>query len=138
MLLPLRLDVRRSLSLGLSLAAAHALAAAGLYPTDLPFAAKLALWALIALSLYWQVARPPSHSALVLQGDGRLSLCGEDGRHSVADVSSETTVLPWLIVLAVKGPAGPARLVLPVDALGVAQHRQLRLWLRWRAALSAA
>jgi hypothetical protein len=101
----------------------------------LPLPAKLAVWVILSLSLsrlLWQ-QRLTLPSALKLQADGRLALIDATGAMTECRVQPDTTVLPWLVVLRYRTPGNLASLVLPVDALGIDEHRQLRTWLRWRA-----
>ena len=130
---PITLAVRGSRRLVAALFAAHVLAGFGLLATELPLAAKLILSATLALWLLLAVRRTGRTAALTLHADGRLSLLCQDGSSVDGQVDPATTVFPWLIVLLVKTAEKNEALVLPVDALGREGHRQLRLWLRWKA-----
>jgi toxin CptA len=130
---PITLAVLGSRRLVAALCAAHALAGFGLPPTELPLAVKLALAAILALSLLIAVRRIGRITALTLHADGRVSLLRRDGRAFDGQVDPATTVFPWLVVLLVKTAEKTEALVLPVDALDRDGHRQLRLWLRWKA-----
>jgi hypothetical protein len=136
MRLPVTLSVRRSRTLIVALAAAHLLAAAGLVATDLPVVARLLLLPILGLSLM-RTLRRGNVSALTLGADGHLTLVGPDGSATACEVDRATTVFRWLIVLQATTHEGPESLTLPVDALGVEGHRQLRLWLKWKASVSA-
>lgn len=77
--------------------------------------------------------------ALKLGAGGRLSIAHSDGSFIEADVHPQTTVFPWLVVLRYR--AGGRRiesLTVPQAAMDVEAHRQLRLWLKWKAKVGAA
>jgi hypothetical protein len=136
--LPVTLVPKASPRLAGALVAAHALAAFALVPTGLPLAAKLALALAVCVSLIATLIRHalrPSLAALTLRGDGRLDLERRDGTHAEATVDRCTTVFSWLVVLLLRTEGGKIALTLPSDALGPDQHRRLRLWLRWQAAV---
>jgi hypothetical protein len=102
--------------------------------TPLPPLAKLAIWAVLVLSLLRLLIRQRGvPSAMTLRADGRLLLVGGDGDNMECAVDPATTVLPWLVVLKYRTGRAVESLVLPVDALGIEGHRQLRVWLRWQA-----
>ena len=130
---PITLAVRASRKLVAALCVAHALAGVGLLPSELPVAAKLLLLVILTLSLVLAVRRSGRTAALTLNTDGRLSLLRLDGSSLDGQVDPATTVFPWLVVLLVRTAEKTEALVLPVDALGGEGHRQLRLWLRWKA-----
>jgi hypothetical protein len=78
-------------------------------------------------------------AALKLGGDGRLSIEGVDGGFVDADVHPETTVFPWLVVLRYRvGGRRIESLTLPPQGMDTEAHRQLRLWLKWKAKVGAA
>ncbi|MDP2810466.1 MAG: hypothetical protein Q8O34_10005 [Rhodocyclaceae bacterium] len=132
-LLPITLPLRSSRRLAAALLLAHALAAAGLVPTDLPLAVKLLLWLGLGLSLALTLRHGNAVATLTLKADGRIGIDGKD-----AAVHPQTTVFPRLIVLLAKTGNGTKTWVLPVDALGREGHRQLRLWLKWKASAASA
>lgn len=130
---PITLAIRRSPSLVAALIVIHVLAGVGLPPADLSVALKSILWVALALSLAMAVRRSHRVASLTLNGNGRLSLQRLDGHCLDCHVDRATTVWPWLIILLARNVATTEALVLPVDALGGDGHRQLRLWLRWKA-----
>jgi len=133
MRLPVTLPVQRSRSLVVALAAAHLLAAAGVLPIDIPLAAKLAILAVLAASFALTQRRSPV-DAIVLKADATLDLVDADGTEAACSIESSTTVFPWLVVLRLRSAGRVESLTLPVDALGAEGHRQLRAWLKWKAA----
>ncbi|MGE5466828.1 MAG: protein YgfX [Ignavibacteria bacterium] len=141
MRLPVTLYLKPSPTLGAALVAAHALVALGIALTGLPLVAVLVALLAIVLSLrhtlHRHVLRAPL-VALTLRSDGMLEAKRRDGSLLTARVVPDTTVFPWLVVLLLEGEGIRSRLALPPDALGGAAHRQLRLWLRWRASAAAA
>lgn len=73
-------------------------------------------------------------AAVTLRIDGRLGLEYRDGRCAEAEVDSDTTVFPRLVVLRYRVADRAASLILPQAATGAEAHRRLRVWLRWRGA----
>lgn len=71
---------------------------------------------------------------LRLHADGRLEKLGADGTPIVWQVHPSTTVLPFLVVLLYRQQGHTRSLVLLGDSCAGDDFRQLRLWLRWRAA----
>ena len=120
-----------------ALAAAHLFAAAGLLATDLPAAGKLAALPILAWSLVANFRRLPS-GALTLGSDGKLVLAQDKSDPVECTIDASTAVLPWLIVMRLRTPAGRKSLTLPVDALGADGHRRLRVWLKWKATAETA
>jgi Membrane-bound toxin component of toxin-antitoxin system len=135
--LPATLEFHRSRALTVAVVLAHAVVAAGLLATNLPTIGKLLVLPLLVWSLLATVRRAPA-GALTLGGDGRLTLVRPEGHTVDCMVDPLTTVLPWLIVLRLHTPSGRQTLTLPVDALGDEGHRQLRVWLRWKAMAETA
>jgi len=72
-------------------------------------------------------------AALTLRADGLLGIEHDDGSIEQAVVHPDTTVLPWLVVLRCRTDGRIRTLTLPRAAMDVDAHRQLRLWLRWKA-----
>jgi hypothetical protein len=136
MRLPVTLAVQRSRTLTASLVAAHALAGVGLSANGMPVVVLLLLMAALASTLAMAVRRRPIRT-LVLKADGYLTVVDDDGRETQCEVDPSTTVFPWLIVLRARSTQGAVSLALPVDALGGEGHRQLRLWLKWKATVPA-
>ena len=130
--LPVVLPVLPSRLLAFALTLAHLLVAAALAAVRLPLPVKLVLGLFVALSLARSLRRRPV-ACLRLRADGSLELGRTDGDFRQARVLPSTTVFPWLIVLNLRTGTGYESLTLPVDALGAEGHRQLRLWLRWKA-----
>ena len=87
----------------------------------------------LAFNLRRHVLRPGIR-ALTLKADGSLEIERRGGVRSQARVSPRTTVLSWLVVLQFDMDGKISALTLPRDALTDSDHRQLRLWLRWKAA----
>jgi hypothetical protein len=120
-----------------ALTIAHLLVGIGLSLLRLPLPARLAVWIILSLSLsrlLWQQRRSVP-SALKLHADGMLTLIDGQGGTTECRVRPDTTVMPWLIVLRYKAAGTIDSLVLPLDAVGAEGHRQLRVWLRWRASV---
>jgi len=135
--LPLTLRPKPSFALAAALVLAHGLAAAGVVPTGLSLFIKFTLWAVLASSLTFYLRRHVLQSpvrALTLLADGSLDVERHDGTSAKAAVHPQTTVFPWLCVLRLKLADRSLALTLPPDALDAEDYRQLRLWLRWKAA----
>jgi hypothetical protein len=117
-----------------ALTIAHLLPGVGIAATVLPAPVKLAVWIVLALSLFRLLLRQRRMPAtLKLQADGRLFLLDNDGNAIECRIDPATTVMPWLIVLRFKIGQTLESMILPVDAVEAEGHRQLRTWLRWRA-----
>jgi hypothetical protein len=87
--------------------------------------------------LVWSLAgtlRQPGISEITLVADGTLALSNWSNASGCCRVEPQTTVLPGLVILFVRDEQRRAVYVLPVESLGSEGHRQLRLWLKWRAA----
>jgi hypothetical protein len=138
MLLPVTLSVRGSRMLMIALAVVHLVVAVGFVAIDLPTFGKLLLVAMLGLSFARVVRRRGMVRALTLGADGRLTLVRVDGSATTCEVDYATTVFSWLIVLRARTAAGMESLTLPIDALGTEAHRQLRLWLNWKASVAEA
>jgi hypothetical protein len=114
------------------------LVGAGFAPIALPIFAKLAAWAVLALSLARLLTVRRQVVSLTLNANGRLDLTRAGSEPIDCAVDAETTVLPWLVVLRLKTGKTTETLLVPQDALGTDEHRQLRTWLRWRATVGVA
>ena len=136
MRLPVTLHFRPSVRLAAALVVAHAAAALGLAATATPVVAKAAGLFSLAFSLAVALRRHvrPRFAALTLRADGQVEVWRHDGTPAGLQVDARTTVLPWLVVLLLRGDQGKVALALPPDGLAAGDHRQLRLWLRWKAA----
>ena len=134
MQLPLRLQLKASRSYLIFLAGGHILAGVAVCFLPLPQAVRLALLFLLGLLLMkaWRGLNK-AWPALLLRRDGKLELLPEQGEALPAEVSRETLVWPWLVVLHLRVEGGRlAPLILFRDGLvGGDAHRQLRMWLRW-------
>ena len=140
MLLPHRLELHSSRSLASLLAVMHLAALVSLYP--LPFAPwfQSALAVPLAMSAYISIRRhallfaAESIRELILKADGTAELLRNDGRRYDARVSSQSTVLPWLILMLLEtsGSRGLNPLWILPDSLTVDDRRVLRTWLRWK------
>ena len=71
--------------------------------------------------------------AVTLLADGHLMVERSDGSSAAAIVHPQTTVFSWLVVLLWRVDNRLESLALPRVAMAAESHRQLRLWLRWRA-----
>lgn len=120
----------------MALVVAHLLVGIGLSLTRLPLPARLVVWVVLSLSLSRSILlqrRMPV--AIKLGAEGQMRLIDADGIEREYQIQSDSTVLPWLVVLRYKTEGSCDSLVLPVDAIGTDGHRQLRTWLRWRASV---
>lgn len=134
MRLPLRLQLNPSRSYFAFLAGGHILAGVAVCFLPAPGVLRAALILLLAMLLLRQWhAHSRRLSELLLRADGRLEVsCAAEV--VLARVTEESVVWPWLVILHVDLEAGGRRSwVLFPDGLESGQHRQLRLWLRWRS-----
>ncbi|HEX5394307.1 MAG TPA: protein YgfX [Rhodocyclaceae bacterium] len=134
---PIRCAIRPSVFLTAFLFVGHMAALIGLLPLELAAPLKLGLALLLGASAFHSVYRVwhPFVAGLVAGSDGRLSLEWKGQEPQVVEVSEQTLVLPWLIVLRFRlvGDRLAKGLVLPVDGVSPRDaHRLLRRWLRWR------
>ncbi len=74
--------------------------------------------------------------ALLLGTEGRLGIERRNGTRDEAAVDSRTTIFNSLVVLRFRVGGRSESLVLPRSSLGNDAHRQLRVWLKWRASAS--
>lgn len=126
------LTVAPSRSLRWALVALHLLAGLAVLLADLAWPWRLALLLVVIASLA-APGRMPGGTTLRCQADGRLSVRRGDDWEPV-ELLADTVVLPWLIVLRYRGTgqAGVVTCLVLPDGLGHDEHRQLRVWLRWR------
>lgn len=75
--------------------------------------------------------------ALLLGTEGRLGIERRNGTRDEAAVDSRTTIFNSLVVLRFRVGGRSESLVLPRSSLGNDAHRQLRVWLKWRASAAA-
>ncbi|MDP2810349.1 MAG: hypothetical protein Q8O34_09385 [Rhodocyclaceae bacterium] len=129
------IQLRPSRRMALLLALAHVAALAVLWPISLSLPYKGLLAAAIAASalLVSRRTRHSAVSALHLGRAGALEIETKVGARDTATVLPQTTILPGLIVLLLRQGGRTRCLSLPTDATGPDAHRQLRLWLKWRA-----
>ncbi|MDD5250552.1 MAG: hypothetical protein PHY45_16365 [Rhodocyclaceae bacterium] len=141
MQLPVTLRLKPSPALAGALVLAHGVVAFGAVATALPGALMLPSLLLLALSLAItlrrHVLRPPLQ-ALTLKADGELEVQCSDGRCGAAAIHPQTAVFSWLVTLQLRIDGRNVALALPPDALEAEGHRQLRLWLRWKASAATA
>ncbi len=116
----------------------HLLAAGVVFQTSLPVPPKLALSLLIVLSLVYYLARdtflllPYSWSEVSLSPGG-VSVVLRNGSRFTGQVSGETVVSPYVIVLSIcpEGRRFPALRVIFPDAVGRDRFRELCVRLRF-------
>ncbi|MFZ2627885.1 MAG: protein YgfX [Rugosibacter sp.] len=133
----LRIPLHRSRRLLLAQWLAHGIAAFAVLRADIPGGLGWLLLALVAVSLLHQHRLTPV-TALILHGDGRLEKISSDGAASAMALHRHTTVLPFMTVLLYRQNGRLAALPLLADSLAAEDWRQLRLYLRWRAAHTLA
>lgn len=141
MRLPVTLELKTSPTLAVALVLAHGIALLGAILARPPLLLLLLAAGLLGLSLAVTLRRRVFRlpvKGLVLKADGLLEAVGPDGSSHFAQVDRQTTVFPWLIALLLRIDGRKVALALPPDALGREGHRQLRLWLRWKASAAAA
>ncbi len=136
---PIVIGLRRSRFLGAALVAVAALA--GAVTLALPWApvvrgANLAAVVILA-SLAWRRFEP-GLSAIRLEQTGRIFLAATGNAEFVeAELLPGATVHPWLTVIRLKtADQGMHILIVAVDSMKAEEFRRLRVFLRWRAALS--
>ncbi len=133
----LHISLQRSYRLLLAQWLAHSVAVFAVLRADIPDGFIWLLLVLVAASLWYQ-HRPMAVTGLILHGDGRIEKVGADGTASTMTLHRYTTVLPFMTVLLYRQSGRLAALPLLADSLAAEDSRQLRLYLRWRAAHTLA
>ncbi len=132
---PLTIHLRTSRRLLAIQLVAHLLAAGSVLLSPLPgWIAALLLGAVGYSIARVRNARLPA--SLILHGDGHFEKVGADGTATEARVHPHTVVLAGLIVLLYRQQRQLKAMTLAGDSLSGEDARELRLWLRWRAATS--
>ena len=138
MQLPVTLTLQPSRRLALLLLAVHGCALGVIAAITLPDWIKLALM----LGIIWSAWRTLKSFrgrqrivCLTLRRDGLLDYSRLNGEAGEARIHPHTTVTPQLTVLLLRSSRRIEPLVLLADSLDTEEFRQLRLWLRWQAAL---
>jgi toxin CptA len=120
------------------LAAGHLGAIAVLFPLDLPLMIKLAIGAMLLVSLFVAWRKQPGRvgeggvQSLTWQADGDWLLETVEGKQLAARLHESTYVHPWLVVLNFRqeGERGMLSFTLPPDALDAQTFRELRVRLK--------
>jgi hypothetical protein len=140
---PIEVRLGRSARLLFLLIALHAAGVAALAASALPAWLRLAplpllLWSCVHHArMHALRSVPDAIVALRLGADGALAAALRGGGWVAVSALPGSAILGFVVVLRAGGPArGRRTLVVTSDALAPGQWRALRLWLRWRAALS--
>lgn len=141
---PEHIPICPSPALGVALVVIHVGAAACLLALTLAIWIKLALAAALLGSLVATMrdsvllSAPGSIMQLALNVDGALEILRRDGRRQTVEVTAQTAVFPFLAAITFKvlGERGTKSLLILPDMVGAAEFRRLRVWLRWRTAVS--
>jgi hypothetical protein len=132
----LQLQIRRSRWLDFVQTGAYLAVDIGLALTDIPLLPKLSIILLLCLLLFQRLRTPQDlPDALKLAADGSLSWRATDDSMQTYEIDAGSTVLPWLIVLRLKGLGGKRSLTLLQDSMTADEYRQLSVWLRWQASI---
>lgn len=130
--------IKPSPHLALFLLLFHAIAATAVYATAMPQPAKLAIFALILLSLFYYLARdalllfPGSWREVLLERDG-ISVIARDGSRLTGQGACKAVASPYFAVLHIR-PEGHRRAISRVifpDAVGKDAFRELSVYLRY-------
>lgn len=116
----------------------HTLVAAVVYVTAMSLTARLALFLLIALSLFYYLARDvllllPNSWCEVTLVPGGLSIVARDGSRFLGKIANKTTVSPYFVVLRVslEGHRLPVSRVIFPDALSTGAFREFCVRLKF-------
>jgi hypothetical protein len=111
----------------------HAVAAGALFVLPWPWSARIASFAVLAVSL-GHTLRPLRVASLRLHENGALECVLPDGTELPAAPLPDSTVFPWLVVLRLQADGRKRAISLPLfpDHMSREEFRLLRLWLRWR------
>ncbi len=130
--------VRSSSSLAILLSLSHAMAAATAYMAMMHPAARLAVFALILLSLSYYLARDvlllfPGSWCEISFEQGRVSVVTRDGSGLSGQVDGKTVVSPYFTVLRIRpdGHRLPVFRAIFPDALDTGEFRKLCTYLRF-------
>lgn len=131
------MEIKPSVFFAVLLSLFHGLAAAVVYVTDMPMAAKLTLLPVIVLSLTYYLIRdvmrllPYSWRNISLDKNG-VVISMRDGSSLTGTVMGDVFVSPYFIVLrvALQGHRLASSRVIFPDALGTDKFRELRVRLR--------
>lgn len=136
----LRITLRSSPILGLTLAGAHIAAALLLLPLELANGVKIVLWALIAGGLVQVVLRHVflrTRTAVIgieLGENDSANIRNRDGDWQQARILPTTYVSPFLTIINLRVPQRlwARHMVIAPDSLDAEDFRRLRVWLRWK------
>lgn len=134
---PLDLRLAPSLRLAALLVALHALGAAAMALSDLPWALKAALAALLAASLTSALRThvwPRGAGAIValrVSGDRTAVVLTRSGELIPGDVLPESLVHPAAVILRLATERGARTAIIFPDAVDADAFRRLRVLLRW-------
>jgi len=132
---PLKIIIKPSRRLLFIEWAAHLFASGAVLASGLPRWTVVLLLIVTGMSMTYMHRRwRVQHGVLVLHGDGRLEKVGAGDTADDLVLHPHTTVLPFLVVLLYRQNGRGGSLVLLDDSCIGDDFRQLRLWLRWRAA----
>ena len=135
----LRVPLKPSRYLALTLAAAHACAGIVLIPLELPLWSKLTLLAFVIASFAYALRRHAllrtagAFVAVEFRQHDCVAVQTRDGRWHEARVLPTTCVSPLLTVLNMRMPRRvfARHVVLARDSAHPEDYRKVRVWLRW-------
>lgn len=135
--LPLTVPLQVSRYLIFTFTVAHLLAIGAILPLMLSWPLRLAMIGLVLVSLVYFLGRQFRQPVvgLHLGAQGELEVDTKVGARETATILPQTTVLSRVIVLRLLANGRLLTLPLLRDATGENAHRQLSLWLKWRARL---
>ncbi|CAG0999328.1 hypothetical protein BURK1_02745 [Burkholderiales bacterium] len=129
-----RFDFARSSAMRAFVLVSHAatLALVAVVPVDAPLALAVGL---LVVALGARALRGLDHAlaGLVMRSDGSLVALRRDGRATEGALARGSVVLPWFAAVAwrVDGERRTRVEAVPVDRVGAAAHRELRVLLRY-------
>ncbi len=134
----MQLPIKPSLRFAVTLLLLHAMAAAAVYATAVTWMVKLAMFALILLSLFYYLGR----DVLLLFRDswreisldpGEVSVVTRDGAAFMGHITNRTFVSPYFIVLCIKteGHRLPVSRVIFPDGISAGTFREFCVLLRF-------
>jgi hypothetical protein len=133
--LPLSIAIRPSRRLVVVMAFSHALALISLATLMLPLLVRfgLGIAVLVSLLLVLHNLRSQPVIRLFLGAKGELEIEQKVGARETAEILPETTLFPWMILLAWRNDGKRHVRVLLADSFDGDDLRRLRVWLGWRA-----
>lgn len=132
---PFGLRIRRSRLLTAIVSSAHLIVALIVGSDGIPWFLQWGIYLLLGVS-WLAYLREPLPTDLRLFADGSFELVFAASDVVKASIVADSVVMPWLVIIRARWGTDRLRsLVLLPDTTDHDSYRQLRVWLKWRAAI---